>query len=179
MLTHPVQELFRLGVLYNEDEDITFDSEPNNVECDVPIQIVPTFIIRPARKSRRSRRSRWQTLPLHLSFSGLSKDADILRLLSPSPCPEPTIQHRILPGTHDIDIPQSLPAPSALFSPGSSVSSPLFTCAHIYDDDTPPSSPSFLPDENDWTFLPPPLTQHTHDTSPNSNPDPWILIDDS
>jgi hypothetical protein len=168
-------ELFRLGILYTEDGDITFDSEPNNIECDVPVQIVPTFIIRHARKPRRSRRSRWRTLPLHLSFSGLSNDADILRLLSPSPSPEPTIQHHILPTIHDIDIPQSLPAPLALISPGSSISS-LLTVSHLLNHDTPPSS---LPDENDWTLIPLPPTQHTHDTSPISNPDPWILIDDS
>ncbi|PMD58206.1 uncharacterized protein K444DRAFT_439546 [Hyaloscypha bicolor E] len=88
-------ELRRMGILY-VGEDIAVDSESNTIVCGVPVESSgPMFSIRQG-KPRRSRRSTWRSLPLYLSFSDLSNDADIARLLSFSTPPTPTIQHRPL-----------------------------------------------------------------------------------
>lgn len=162
------QELYRMGTLYNDDEDIVSDSLSNSVSCDVPVQqSIPMFIIRHGKpkRSRRSRSSWRSSLPLYLSFSGLSDDADIARLLSPSTNTTytSTIQHRTkipLSSQHtDIDIPQSLPAPSELaFWSGSLHQS-------ISRDNTPAPVPISIPvrpshsfnlnDSEDWTLIHP------------------------
>lgn len=140
MLTHLCQELYRLGILYDEDNI----AESNTVSCDVPIeQSVPMFILRHGKPRRSTRRSTPRSLPLLLSFSDLSDDADIARLLS-SPLPhKSTIQHRITIRSPPpiSDIPQSLPPSPASALPVLSTS-PNDTIS-LHDD-----SPS-----EDWTFI--------------------------
>lgn len=170
------QELFRLGILYFDDgEQQDCDSCAKQVLCDVPVrQDAPMFVMRPSRRLRR-RRSTWRSvsLPLYLSFSDLSDDVDIARLLSPThPHNAPTIQHRNhIPSTQasiiDIDIPLSLPPSTpALSSIGPNL---LFDI---------PTSPTLVPQEGeDWTFI---TTTHTrNDSTPSSEPETWSLCDDS
>ena len=99
MLTHPRQELFRLGILYDHEKDIVQDSldesSTNTVSCNVLSTICPLFVVRPGRPKRSPRHFRsnsaWRSLPLYLSFSGLSEDAEIARLLSPEPSISPSV----------------------------------------------------------------------------------------
>jgi hypothetical protein len=170
-----------MGILY-EDESIAHDSESNTIVCDAPIEhSVPMFIVRHGKPRRSRRRSTWRSLPLYLSFSSLSNDADITRLLSPSVSHTPTIQHRDVtveiptPINTDISIdtsiPQSLP-PTPAFS-GSVHGSHLV-------DNTPisPLSSIFHQHTGDWTFIT--ALHNTPGTStPHSEPETWILIDDS
>jgi hypothetical protein len=183
MLTHPRQELYRMGILYNND-DIAQDSQPNLVLCDVPVQqTVPMFIIRHGKPKRSRRRSTWRALPLSLSFSGLSEDADIARLSSPSTTsPIPTIQHRTkipLMPLLNIDIPQSLPGP-----PSPALGSGSLHGSHFLDNTTfsisIPAPRSFETTSNsgDWTLIQTPR-HHSTSTTPSSEPETWILIDDS
>jgi hypothetical protein len=107
----------------------------------------------------------------------LGNDADIARLLSPSTPHTPTIQHRdlskiqtLLNTNIDNDIPQSLPPIPAFL--GSLLSDLV--------DNTPISisqHDSLLP-TGDWTFV---TTPHNTPGSltPVSDPETWILIDDS
>ncbi|KAH9222735.1 hypothetical protein DL95DRAFT_518293 [Leptodontidium sp. 2 PMI_412] len=157
-------ELHRLGILYNDNEDLTQDSESNTIACDVPVeQSVPMFVLRQGKPRRSRRRSTWRSLPLYLPLSSLSDDADIARLLSLSPAP--TIQHRLTTPT-PMDTPLSLP-PLALESPQ-------------HDNTISISSPRHTLDfySGDWTFV---HTPHHADPSPtpSSEPETWILIDDS
>ncbi|KAK0124486.1 hypothetical protein ONS95_009438 [Cadophora gregata] len=169
-------ELYRLGILYNDNEDLAQDSDSNTIACDVPIEpSVPMFIFRQGKPRLSRRRSNWSSLPLYLSLSSLSDDADISRLLSLSPFP--TIQHRLTqaPTTTSTDIPQSLPT-SALEFPYHDVnndnthsisSAQQHQHQHILDFNS-----------GDWTFI---HTPHHADPSPtpSSEPETWILIDDS
>ena len=165
-----------MGILY-DNEDTAHDSEPNTIVSDVPVeQSVPMFSIRYGKPRRSRRRSTWRSLPLYLSFSDLSNDTGIARFLSPSIPHSPTIQHHDLTIlqhiTNDIDtcIPQSLP-PTPAFS-GSLLSNPV--------DNTPISIAqhgSLLP-TGDWIFITtPPNTPGS--LTPLSEPETWILIDDS
>lgn len=185
------QELYRMGILYNDnDSDGAQDEDVNAVLCNVPVeQPFPMFVMRHG-KTRRSRRcSVWQPLPpLYLSFAGLSDDADIQRLLSPSILAIPTIQHREpslpLPNPVSSDIPLSLPA------------SPAFESLDGFDFDSPEPderqednpisiSNSILHKLNqvtqgDWTFVD--ISQHNNtpiSTTPCSEPETWELVDDS
>ena len=166
-----------MGILY--DEHLAFDSESNTIVCSAPIESsVPMFSIRQG-KSRRSRRSSsWRSLPLYLSFSDLSNDADIARLLSPSIPPTPTIQHRdltiqtLLNTDIDVKTPQSLPPTPAL--PGSLLSDLVDGLI----DNTPNSHAILTQRIGDWTFI---TTPHNTPGSltPLSDQETWILIDDS
>lgn len=176
MLTHPRQELYRMGILYNDQDNTAQDSESNTVSCDLPVErSVPVFVLRHGKPRRSRRRSTaWRSLPLYLSFSGLSDDSDIARLLSPPSTPyKSTIQHRITIRTPPIttDIPQSLPpTPLALAS--------VSTSASRFDNDTLPISLVHDFPSGDWTFVTP--SHPTADTpTPASEPENWILIDDS
>lgn len=184
----PRQELHRMGILYNDDEDIAQDSKSNTVLCDVPVQqSVPMFIIRHGKPKRSRRRSTWHSLPLYLSFSGLSDDADIARLSSTpiTTPPIPTIQHRtkipLMSLKTDIDILQSLPAPP---SPSSAFRSGSLHGSHSFDNTTfsisIPTPHSFDINSNtgDWAFIQTPHGGSTSST-PSSEPETWILIDDS
>lgn len=175
-----------MGILYG-GEDLALDSESNTIVCEVPVESsAPMFSIRQGKPRRSRRSSHWRSLPLYLSFSDLSNDADIARLLSPSTPHTPTIQHRSLTIqtsiNTDIDIPLSLP-PTPAFS-GSLLS-------HLVDN-TPISNSgdhstisrslhitnTILPNTGDWTFITTP--HNTPGTlTPLSEPETWILIDDS
>ncbi|KAE8451949.1 hypothetical protein EG329_002113 [Mollisiaceae sp. DMI_Dod_QoI] len=183
--------LYRMGIFYNDDEDITQDSQPNTVSCDVPVQqSIPLFIIRHGKPKRSRRCSTWRSIPLYLSFSELSDDAAVARLLSQSPStsPTPTIQHRTkTPFTTlntDISIPQSLPAPSATASASAFGSGSLHGSHFLNNPNTIsiplPIRPSFAPNTNtgDWTFIQT-SPYASHPTTPSSEPETWILIDDS
>ena len=167
------QELFRLGILYCDDEEL---QDANAVLCDVLVrQEAPMFVMRPSRRSRR-RRSIWRpdTLPLYLSFSSLGDDADIVRLLCPSTTRNtPTIQHRDhIPSTTasimniDFEIPQSLPPTSP------ALSSSINKSTHLLSINTP----TLVQAGEDWTFITHTHTQH--DSTPSSEPETWILCDD-
>lgn len=174
-----------MGILDNDDEDFGQDCKPNTVLCDVPVQqTVPTFIIRYGKPKRSRRRSTWSLLPLYLSFSGLSDDADIARLLSPSVTPTSTIQHRTkIPSMSlntDIDTPQSLPAPPlALGSGPGSLHGSHFLDNTILQISIPtPQSFETHSNTRDWTFIQTPH-HNSASTTPSSEPETWILIDDS
>jgi len=171
-----------MGILY-DDGDLAHDSESNIIVCDVPVdRAVPLYIIRhgkPSRSRRRSTCSSWRSLSLYSSFSDLCNDADIARLLSPSVLHTPIIPHRDptvenpIHITSNIDtcIPQSLP-PTPAFS-GSSHG------LHLIDNTPISLSNSILHQHTgDWTFISAP--HNTPETpTPLSEPETWILIDDS
>ncbi|KAE9379322.1 hypothetical protein N431DRAFT_434320 [Stipitochalara longipes BDJ] len=167
-----------MGILYDGD-NLAFDSESNTIVCGAPVESsVPLFSIRQG-KSRRSRRSSsWRSLPLSLSFSDLSNDADIARLLSPFSPQTPTIQHRdltictLINSDIDINTPQSLPPNPALSG---------FLLSNLVDnlvDNTPISHSILTQPTGDWTLITKP-----HNTpgslTPLSEPETWVLIDDS
>jgi hypothetical protein len=166
-----------MGILYG-GEEVAYDSESNTIVCGVlASSTAPMFSIRQGKPRRSRRSSYWRSLPLHLSFSELGNDADIARLLSPSTPHTPMIQHRDrrtiqtpLNTNIDNDIPQSLP-PTTAFS-GSLLSNLV--------DNTPISIAqhgSLLP-TGDWIFITtPPNTPGS--LTPLSEPETWILIDDS
>jgi len=169
-------ELYRLGILYNDNEDFAQNSpDSNTISCDVPIEpSVPMFILRQGKPRRSRRRSNWRSLPLYLSLSSLSDDADIARLLSLSPFP--TIQHRLSTPTHfDTDILQSLPPPALEFphhndnDKDDTISIPPLSQQNILD---------FNSNSGDWTFIHTPHPTNPSPT-PSSEPETWILIDDS
>jgi hypothetical protein len=179
----PCQVLRRMGILYGGGgEDLAYDSGLNAIVCGVSVDhSSPMFSIRPVKPRRSRRSSSWRSVPLYLSFSDLSDDADIARFLSlsPSNTHTPTIQHRdltIQPLTNtDIDSPQSLP-PTPAFT-GSLLS-------NLVVDNTPNAISSSLHDSilpqqaGDWTFITAP--HNTPGTAtPLSEPETWILIDDS
>jgi hypothetical protein len=163
-----------MGILYDEtQQDCESHANENAVLCDVPLgQEVPMFVMRPSRRSQR--RSTWRSLPLYLSFSDLSKDTDIARLLSPIQRITPTIQHRDhIPSTTasiiDVDTPQSLPP-----------NTPALSTHHLNGISnllTEISTPTFVSVGEDWTFI---THMHTqHDSTPFSEPETWSLCDDS
>jgi len=173
-----------MGILYG-GEDLAFDSESNTIVCEVPVETsAPMFSIRQGKPRRSRRGSHWRSLPLYLSFSDLSNDADIARLLSPSFPHTPTIQHRSLTiQTHvntDIDIPQSLPPTPALSGSLLShlVDNTLISNLHSTNSHTFHRTNTILPNTGDWTFITTP--HNTPGTvTPLSEPETWILIDDS
>ena len=158
-----------MGILYGEQPNC--QSPENVVVCDVPLQQeAPMFVMRPSRRSRR--RQTWRSLPLHLSFSDLSDDADIARLISSIPCITPTIQHRdpissTSASIISIETPQSLPPTTSASLSQSNGSGNLL--ADI-------NTPTFISAGEDWTFITHSPTRH--DTTPSSEPETWILCDD-
>ncbi|XMA08588.1 hypothetical protein WAI453_001379 [Rhynchosporium graminicola] len=156
-------ELYRLGILYNDNEDLPQDFESSTIACDVPFQqSVPMFTLRQGKPRRSRRLSTWRSSPLHLSLSSLGDDADITRLLSFSPIPMIQLRCTFL----SIDTPQSLP-PLALECPN-------------HDNTASVSSPHRILGFNsgDWTFIHTPYHADLS-SSPSSEPETWILIDDS
>jgi hypothetical protein len=132
----------------------------------------PMFTIRPSRRKPRRSHSQWQAIPLYLSLSDLSTDADIARLIYPSISYTETIQHRDIT-TNATDIPQSLPPPSALSSLTGSI--------HILDDINTNSIPiNFDLTPGDWAFITasPHTTPVPHPATPISEPETWILLSD-
>ena len=166
-----------MGILYdNNEEDVALDSESNAILCNVPVEVehsVPMFSIRYG-KPRRSRRSTWRSLPLYLSFTDLSQDTDIARLLSQTPSYIPPIPHRSTQPNTNIDIPQSLP-PIPAFSDLHLIDNTLttaFPISHSISNSIP-----ILQHPVDWTFIAAP--HNTTSLTPTSEPETWILIDDS
>lgn len=169
MLTHILrQELYRLGILYNDSDDLVQDSESNTIACDVSVESpIPTFIIRQGKPRRSRRRLNWHSPPLYLSLSSLSDNADIARFSTRSPL-IPTIQHPTNTPSQAKNPRQSLP-PSA------------FETSHHLDITVSISSRPHILDLNsieDWTFI---TTAHhaKQSPTPSSEPETWILIDDS
>ena len=164
MLTHPVQELYRRGILYDDSKT----AEPSAMEPP------PLYILRQVKPRRSRRRPTWQSIPLYLSLSNLRDDNDIARLLSPQSTTN--IQHR---PSHVLvkETPLSLPTSSA-----SALSSSSSLSAHGSSDlnflETT-SLPSHSLEPEDWTFI---TTQQntTSDSlsSPASEPETWILLSD-
>jgi len=170
VLTHLRQELYRLGILYNDEDNIQ-DSESNITLCDVPLeQSVPMFILR-HKQPKRSRRRPVQSspLPLYLSFSCLSDDSDIARLLSPSVSHTPTIQHReiTLPTSTASGIEDTLQSLLPTLALESSI--------HFLDNTPIISTPHLITE--DWTFIN--TGYHTPTATPSSEPEAWVLIDGS
>ncbi|PBP22725.1 hypothetical protein BUE80_DR006396 [Diplocarpon rosae] len=162
------QELYRLGVLYNNNDDLVRGYEPNAIACYVPVMpTVPIVGLRYSKPKHPQRRSTWRSLPIYppLSLSSRSDDADILRLSSQA-SPIPTIRPRKLtPVCTNLPL-QSLPPPAP---------EPQFL-----DDLVSVSSSRHLLDltAGDWTLI---HTPHHADSSltPPSEPETWVLIDDS
>jgi len=213
MLTHPRQELYRMGILYNEDDaNIAQGDDLNTVLCDVPVRqahSISMFVIRHGKPKRSRRRAISRSLPpLCLSFSALSDDVDITQFLQisrsitpvPLPTPMPMIQHRESPKTKttpsplpvlpapDIDIPLSLPPPSAFESMYGSFHSAISILSTPTAISLPSPESNLLPQHQvgDWTFITHPSTHpHYHEneklemSTPVSEPETWILIDDS
>ncbi|KAF4637896.1 hypothetical protein G7Y89_g169 [Cudoniella acicularis] len=171
MLTHPRQELYRMGILYDV-EDVAQQS--NAIASEVPFQQASPLFIPRQRKPRPSRRrSTWRSLPLYLSLSNLKDDADIARFLSPT-APPTSIQHRKhkvpLPQPLSLDIPQSLPpvaAPALTESP-----------TNIFPNTPISTSPTTY--FNDWEFINNISTPtHPPETiTPSSEPETWIFLSD-
>jgi hypothetical protein len=169
------QELFRMGILYFDEQHDDSHAKENAVSCNVPLKLeVPTFITRPSRRSRR-RRSTWRSLPLCGSFSDLTDDPDIARLIFPIPPPTTTIQHRdpipsISASIVDIDVPLSLPTQTTASSSSHHLNRSKLLLHNIQ---------TFVPPSEDWTFIDE-IHPHTpHGCTPSSEPETWILCDDS
>lgn len=198
MLTHPVQELRRLGILYNEDGVNTRQVFTNSTSWTVPAQKTPLlYTIRPIKSKRLRRRPTWQALPLNLSLSSLRDDHDLARLLAPaatstaqpavsSQTQDTKTQPPVLGADECISIPQSLPESSA-FSTSALVSSPTTSVneSSISLPQTSSIPPHSLTHE-DWTFITTPssssqIQQFTHPSiasTPFSEPETWILLGD-
>jgi hypothetical protein len=191
MLTHPVQELRRLGILHNTSslESSRFLSSTNS--WTVPAtKSIPAYTIRQSKSRRLRRRPTWQGLPLKLSLSNLRDDHDLARLLSSVYATEQTV-HAILANAQEqtplisadksSSTPQSLPKPSP--SSSALVSSPTSPI-----NDLPISlSQSFNSihslAQEDWTFITPIISsqEHVHPSiasTPFSEPETWILLGD-
>jgi hypothetical protein len=164
-----------MGILYKDEG--TALKEFNSIARDVPVQqSAPMFVIRPSRPRKRAQRSSWRTLPLYLSLSDLSTDADIARLLSPSTSYTSTIQHR---DTHTTDIPQSLPTTSASGSVSAHESTTPLSSSAIYD--LIPHEISIPPqslESGDWTFINNTNASTPSLTSPASETETWIFLSD-
>lgn len=184
-----------MGILYNEDDSaVSRDENANVVSCDVAVEhSFPCTFVLSHGKPKRSRRSvalRSTLPPLYLSLSDLSDDSEIARLLARSIASVPVAlhasQHRERPVTKphplsittdiktDLDIPQSLPPPSAFES--------MYGSGSLSIPASKPNDPpqiSLPPHAIDWTFISSPSHTDTTPSSPSSEPDTWVLIDDS
>jgi len=165
MLTHPRQELYRLGILYHDKDSAQEESE--SVRIEVPSY--PVFFLRASKPRQHAHRSTTRrTQPLYLSMSDLSRDADIARLFSPSSTQTQTIQHRDT--TMTPSIPQSLPPTSALESTHGS--------HHLLNNTVSNSSLSFdFINSGDWTLIGT-APQTPLVSTPSSEPETWILLSD-
>jgi hypothetical protein len=165
MLTHSRQDFYGMGNLYDHEEENTHDSEASDIVYDIRNEEhPPMFVIRKGRQRRSRRRSTLHSLPLYLSFTNLSEDTEIARFISPS-----MIQHRptlqpISANPDDIDIPLSLPSTPESHAP-------------ISNSISLPSSPNY--EFKDWILIPLDICTTFTTTTSSSNPEPWILIDDS
>lgn len=93
-----VAELYHKGLLYNSSEDVKHSFDLNSIR-----HSEPTYIIRPAKRARKSAKQRRyhgaaysleQPLHLDLSFSDIGKDEGILSFLtSQQVSPEEMLQH--------------------------------------------------------------------------------------
>jgi len=168
-----------MGILYN-DEDVAQDPESNAISCDIPVSSsVPLFSLRQGKPRRSRRRLIRRSLPLRLSFSDLSQDVEIMHFLSSSTSHTPMIQHHNIPPLTDIQ--QSLPPTpaSASASASASLSSSLPFPATI-SVISRPHPRSLSRTISDWTFISTPRHNlHPTTTTPSSDPEPWILVDDS
>jgi hypothetical protein len=159
MLTHRRQELYALGILYDDDD---VDVEGVSVIEEPP----PAFVIRPGRP-RRSHRSAWEKLPLNTPFHD-----DTIAPHAPQPLSFETlpIQHRSSTNSiHDATSPTPRPSlPSIATSISALESIPELPDSHH---------------AGDWTFV------HAADASqqqqyapasstPASEPETWILLGD-
>ena len=166
MLTHPRQELYALGILYDDEDE---DAEGASVIEEPP----PAFVIRPGRP-RRSRRAAWEMVPLDAPFHDLKNDAAIA-----SAAPHPLsfdqlpIQHRA--STNSIHAATS-PTLRQSLPPMATTISALESIPELRDS----------PSAGDWTLV------HAADASqqqqqkqhalasstPASEPETWILLGD-
>jgi len=158
MLTHVlrVQELRSLGLLYNQDEDLAYES---NIVHDVsPDPYVPTFRVRNRRTGRKSTSVQ---LPLFLSFSFLSNDSEIIRLMnvqSPAHSTPTTVQERDTPQLS----PQFLP-PFIKDSTARIISSPLLFPLAGDDEDLADSA---------WEII------SSISSTPSLGPETWTVLGD-
>ena len=194
MLTHPVQELCQLGILYDQDGlDPPRAMSASSFSWNVSVQASsPAFSTRQVNSRRLRRRPTWQGLPLKLSLSNLRDDYDIALLLSPVYGLLPSVPSNVeteqcqAPPTYSADesfkSQQSLPELSV--SLPTLVSSPTTTSVEELSISLPQSSilPLSLMHE-DWTFITPKtslqeLTYPSIASTPFSEPETWILLGD-
>jgi len=160
MLTHPRQELYKLGILYDGE----YASQHNDVKCFVPPvdeqTTPPLYTMRPSRTRclKHPRRGN-RKLQQYLTLSDLSTNNNLAKLLSPNTTP--AIQHRDFFSSIVTDIPQSLPPTTSASGSGFLSSSQLH----------------FLSNDTDWTFITHPETKNTTQ-SPSSEPETWIILSD-
>lgn len=175
MLTPP-QELYRLGILY--DNQLEETSQDSIISCQVPLQQEsPLYTLRhrkPKRAHASRRRPTWRSLPVRLSLSNLGGDVDIASFFSQASTTNtttkktPPIQHR--PNTRSksisLNIPRSLPQATA----GAPALSP--------SPQTPP--PPIYEENADWEFINihKSTSTTTQPNSPFSEPETWILLGD-
>lgn len=184
MLTHPDQELYRLGILYDENNlEPRIPSSPTPL-WSTPVQkSYPAYIIRQSRPRRSRRRPVWRTLPLNLSLSNLRDDYDVARLLYASTTTPPMMAEIHLSSVSistgdSTTTPQSLPTTSTMALALSASRSVNFL----------PSANSIPPHslhhaDEDWTFITSPSSQQLHihpstTSTPSSELETWILLGD-
>jgi hypothetical protein len=128
------QALYRMGVLYDDDNTVQEDSH-NFVALEVPVQQPAPFVIRFSKRIRPSKRkSRAAWLPLNLSLSDLRNDPDIGQWLSSSSTSQ-------LPTIHDLSLISHI-----------DISHSTHGSAHLLDD-TISNSPQHNLIIDDWTFI--------------------------
>lgn len=196
MLILPLQELRRLGILYDDEvsgADLAVDALPPRRYA------APEFIIRPGKLSRRRtlKRSTWESLSLYLSFSALSQDDDIARLLisdcdnTPTPSVSSTIQHHETESTLNSSslnspdvVPQSLPTPESAPINTPLLESAMQSPARLSDSLPALSLPSSNAAPEDWTFVNTRASSTVDDadagtcTPAISEPETWVLLND-
>ena len=187
----PVQELCRLGILYDINNADSRSAMSAPFSWTMPAQkSFPAYTVRHSKSRRLRRRPTWQGLPLKLSLSNLRDDHDLARLLSPISTSQPPVRSNpeqlqsrpVLISTDKLPaLPQSLPKSSP--SSTALVSSPLFT----NNDLSISLSQTFIPTHSftheDWTLITPTLIaqEHTHPSiasTPQSESETWILLGD-
>ncbi|POR32817.1 Uncharacterized protein TPAR_06991 [Tolypocladium paradoxum] len=170
-----VAELYRLGLLYDEEQDRADDAfDLNSIQHEQPV-----YSIRPAKRARKSTKSRGfgaeQPLRLDLSFSDLGDDAAIAQFLRPSPHDIETTRDEAI---------QHAPRPSRQSLPPLRVVYELAGSRPSFDVDTsqPPDLVTDLLSDydcfSDSELDDTPSQQEVHLSADNPPSDAWVMLGD-